>query len=41
MTLARVGSGSGPDIDRLAALRHAAPARKLYAAGGVQRHCGC
>ena len=36
MTLARVGSGAGPDIDRLAALRVAAPNRKFYAAGGVR-----
>jgi phosphoribosylformimino-5-aminoimidazole carboxamide ribotide isomerase len=36
MTLARVGSGAGPDIDRLAALRDTAPQRKLYAAGGVR-----
>ena len=36
MTLARVGSGAGPDVDRLAALRAAAPDRKFYAAGGVR-----
>jgi HisA/HisF family protein len=36
MTLARVGSGAGPDINRLGALRRAAPSRKLYAAGGVR-----
>ena len=36
MTLARVGSGAGPDIDRLAALRAAAPGRKIFAAGGVR-----
>lgn len=36
MTLARVGSGAGPDLDRLSALRAAAPERKLYAAGGVR-----
>jgi uncharacterized protein related to proFAR isomerase len=37
MTLARVGSAAGPDLDRLrriAAL--AGPARKVYAAGGVR-----
>lgn len=36
MTLARVGSGAGPDVDRLVALRAAAPGHKLYAAGGVR-----
>jgi phosphoribosylformimino-5-aminoimidazole carboxamide ribotide isomerase len=36
MTLARVGSGAGPDVERLAALRLAAPDRRLYAAGGVR-----
>jgi HisA/HisF family protein len=36
MTLARVGSGAGPDLDRLAAIRAAAPARAVYAAGGVR-----
>ena len=36
MTLARVGSGAGPDMGRLAALRRAAPDRRLYAAGGVR-----
>ena len=36
MTLARVGSGAGPDLERLAAIRRAAPAHKLYAAGGVR-----
>ena len=36
MTLARVGSGAGPDLDRLGALRAAAPDCKLYAAGGVR-----
>jgi phosphoribosylformimino-5-aminoimidazole carboxamide ribotide isomerase len=36
MTLARVGSGAGPDLDRLAALRAEAPNRKLFAAGGVR-----
>jgi HisA/HisF family protein len=36
MTLARVGSGAGPDLDRLAAVRAAAPQRRVYAAGGVR-----
>jgi len=36
MTLARVGSGAGPDLERLAGIRRAAPAHKLYAAGGVR-----
>ncbi len=36
MTLARVGSNGGPDLDRLAAVRRLAPASKLYAAGGVR-----
>ncbi len=36
MTLARVGSGAGPDIGRLAMLRAFAPDCMLYAAGGVR-----
>ena len=36
MTLARVGAGGGPDLDRLRALRRRAPAKRLYAAGGVR-----
>ena len=36
MTLARVGSGAGPDIARLAQVRAMAPQRRLYAAGGVR-----
>jgi phosphoribosylformimino-5-aminoimidazole carboxamide ribotide isomerase len=36
MTLARVGSGTGPDVDRLAAIRRIAPGRRIYAAGGVR-----
>ena len=36
MTLARVGGGGGPDLERLRALRAAAPDRRLYAAGGVR-----
>jgi HisA/HisF family protein len=36
MTLARVGSGAGPDLARLAVIRAAAPGHALYAAGGVR-----
>jgi phosphoribosylformimino-5-aminoimidazole carboxamide ribotide isomerase len=36
MTLARVGSGAGPDLDRLGSIRDAAPEQKVYAAGGVR-----
>ena len=36
MTLARVGSGAGPDIDRLTEIRDVAGQRHLYAAGGVR-----
>ncbi len=36
MTLTRVGSGQGPDLERLAGLRQAAPDRRIYAAGGVR-----
>jgi phosphoribosylformimino-5-aminoimidazole carboxamide ribotide isomerase len=36
MTLARVGSGAGPDLERLCAIRDAAPMRRFYAAGGVR-----
>jgi phosphoribosylformimino-5-aminoimidazole carboxamide ribotide isomerase len=36
MTLGRVGSGAGPDLDRLAAIRAIAGDRRLYAAGGVR-----
>ncbi len=36
MTLGRVGSGAGPDLERLTALRQSAPAHRLYAAGGVR-----
>ncbi|MBV9065749.1 MAG: histidine biosynthesis protein [Methylobacteriaceae bacterium] len=38
MTLARVGSGAGPDLDRLAMIKQRAGARRVYAAGGVR---GC
>jgi phosphoribosylformimino-5-aminoimidazole carboxamide ribotide isomerase len=36
MTLARVGSGAGPDLGRLSAIRHIAPGHRVYAAGGVR-----
>jgi phosphoribosylformimino-5-aminoimidazole carboxamide ribotide isomerase len=36
MTLARVGAGAGPDLERLRALRAMAPGKRLYAAGGVR-----
>jgi phosphoribosylformimino-5-aminoimidazole carboxamide ribotide isomerase len=36
MTLARVGSGTGPDLDRLRAIRDVAADRGIYAAGGVR-----
>jgi phosphoribosylformimino-5-aminoimidazole carboxamide ribotide isomerase len=36
MTLARVGSGAGPDLKRLAAIRSIAGGREIYAAGGVR-----
>ena len=36
MTLARVGSGSGPDWETLESLRKLAPNRRLIAAGGVR-----
>ena len=36
MTLARVGSGAGPDLYRLCAIRDIAAGRKIYAAGGVR-----
>jgi phosphoribosylformimino-5-aminoimidazole carboxamide ribotide isomerase len=36
MTLARVGSGAGPDLERLAAVRRMAGGRRIYAAGGVR-----
>ena len=36
MTLARVGSAGGPDLERLRELRAAAPDRQIYAAGGVR-----
>jgi phosphoribosylformimino-5-aminoimidazole carboxamide ribotide isomerase len=36
MTLARVGSGAGPDLARFAAIRSIAGEREIYAAGGVR-----
>jgi HisA/HisF family protein len=36
MTLARVGSGAGPDLERLASMQQRAGTRRLYAAGGVR-----
>ena len=36
MTLGRVGSDAGPDIERLARLRQLAPAHRIFAAGGVR-----
>jgi phosphoribosylformimino-5-aminoimidazole carboxamide ribotide isomerase len=36
MTLARVGSGAGPDVARLSAVQRIAPGRRIYAAGGVR-----
>jgi phosphoribosylformimino-5-aminoimidazole carboxamide ribotide isomerase len=36
MTLARVGSGAGPDLERLASIQSIAAGREIYAAGGVR-----
>lgn len=36
MTLARVGSKAGPDLDRLAAISRRAPAARIFAAGGLR-----
>ncbi len=36
MTLARVGAGDGPDLQRIAAIVARAGARRVYAAGGVR-----
>jgi phosphoribosylformimino-5-aminoimidazole carboxamide ribotide isomerase len=36
MTLARVGSESGPDMERLLAIKQRVPDRRVYAAGGVR-----
>lgn len=37
MTLERVGSGAGPDLSTLAALRERAPGRAFFGAGGVRQ----
>ena len=36
MTLARVGSASGPDMDRLTTIKSQVVNRQVYAAGGVR-----
>ncbi len=36
MTLARVGSGQGPDLDALGGVRQCALGRRIWAAGGVR-----
>jgi phosphoribosylformimino-5-aminoimidazole carboxamide ribotide isomerase len=36
MTLARVGTGTGPDLDRLRKARQRAPRTNIYAAGGLR-----
>jgi len=36
MALSRVGSGAGPDIERLYGIRDAAPTKAVYAAGGIR-----
>jgi len=36
MTLARVGTAMGPDLERLSAIKARAPQKLLYAAGGVR-----
>jgi phosphoribosylformimino-5-aminoimidazole carboxamide ribotide isomerase len=36
MTLAQVGSGAGPDLERIQAIRSIADGREIYAAGGVR-----
>lgn len=36
MTLGRVGSGAGPDLERFRTIRDAARGRRIYAAGGVR-----
>jgi phosphoribosylformimino-5-aminoimidazole carboxamide ribotide isomerase len=36
MTLARVGMATGPDIERLQAVRRQAPQSRIYAAGGLR-----
>jgi phosphoribosylformimino-5-aminoimidazole carboxamide ribotide isomerase len=36
MTLAKVGSGAGPDFDRYAGIKEKAPGRAIYLAGGLR-----
>jgi phosphoribosylformimino-5-aminoimidazole carboxamide ribotide isomerase len=36
MTLARVGSGAGPDAGRIGEIRARAPGHSIYAAGGIR-----
>ena len=36
MTLARVGSGAGPDLQRLATIRARGAGRRVFAAGGLR-----
>jgi HisA/HisF family protein len=36
MTLARIGGGAGPDLERLALIKARAGRRKIYAAGGLR-----
>jgi phosphoribosylformimino-5-aminoimidazole carboxamide ribotide isomerase len=36
MTLARVGSAAGPDLERLAAIHKVSQNRRVYAAGGIR-----
>jgi len=36
MTLARVGSAAGPDLERLAAIHRISENRRVYAAGGIR-----
>ncbi|OIR17703.1 1-(5-phosphoribosyl)-5-[(5-phosphoribosylamino)methylideneamino] imidazole-4-carboxamide isomerase [mine drainage metagenome] len=38
MTLSRVGSQLGADIERLLAIKNIANGRKIYAAGGIRNH---
>jgi phosphoribosylformimino-5-aminoimidazole carboxamide ribotide isomerase len=36
MTLARVGSGAGPDLETLSEICGVAPGKRIFAAGGVR-----
>jgi HisA/HisF family protein len=36
MALSHVGSGAGPDVERLYGIRDAAPTKAIYAAGGIR-----